>query len=84
MAIVIWYSVYWLAISTTTLALALAFIAYFTILPPLEVMQLVQVDWIIRVWLANLLPQILCASLLHLWLYEIKGQTTMLSLTLAH
>ena len=74
MAIVIWYSGYWLAISTTTLALALAFIAYCTILPPLEVMQIVQVDWIVRVWLANLVPHILCASLLHLWLYEMKGQ----------
>ena len=74
MAIVIWYSGYWLAVSTTTLALALAFIAYFTILPPLEAMQIVQVDWIIRVWLANLVPHILCASLLHLWLYEMKGQ----------
>ena len=74
MAIVIWYSGYWLAISTTTLALALTFIAYCTILPPLEVMQIVRVDWIVRVWLANLVPHILCASLLHLWLYEMKGQ----------
>ena len=69
-----WYSNYWLAASTTTLALALAFAAYFLILPPLEVMQNFKAEWIIRVWLANLVPHTLCAGMLHYWLYKIKGQ----------
>ena len=69
-----WYSNYWLAASTTTLALALAFTAYFIILPPLEVMQNFKAEWIIRVWLANLFPHTLCAGMLHYWLYKIKGQ----------
>ena len=69
-----WYSAYWLAASTTTLACVLAVIAYFTILPSLELMQKPQLDWIIRVWLANLIPHVTCAGLLHLWLYKFKGQ----------
>ena len=73
-AIFRWYSAYWLAASTTTLACVLAVIAYFTILPSLELMQKPQLDWIIRVWLANLIPHVTCAGLLHLWLYKFKGQ----------
>ena len=37
-------------------------------------MQKPQLDWIIRVWLANLIPHVTCAGLLHLWLYKFKGQ----------
>ena len=74
MAILKWYSAYWLAASTTTLAVVLGCMAYFTILPPLEAIQKVQVGWIIRVWLANLIPHIIFAGALHLWLYKIKGQ----------
>ena len=69
-----WYSAYWLAASTTTLALVLAIFAYFVILPPLEAMKNIQLAWILRVWLANLVPHCLCAGLLHLWLYKVKGQ----------
>ena len=73
-AVLRWYSTYWLAASTTTLASVLASAAYFTILPSIEAMQTPQLDWIIRVWLANLVPQIICAGGLHLWLYKFKGQ----------
>ena len=73
-AIMRWYSAYWLAASTTTLALVLAIAAYFTILPSLEAMQKPQLGWITRVWIANLVPHTICAGVLHLWLYKFKGQ----------
>ena len=43
-AVLRWYSAYWLAASTTTLALVLAIAAYFTILPSLEAMQTPHLD----------------------------------------
>ena len=80
MAVLRWYSSYWLAASTTTLALVLAVTAYFTILPSLEAMQKLQLDWIIKVWFANFIPHTLCAGMLHLWLYNSKDKKTILSL----
>ena len=74
LAVLRWYSAYWLAASTTTLALVLAITAYFTILPSLEAMQKPQLGWITRVWVANLVPHTICAGVLHLWLYKFKGQ----------
>jgi len=69
-----WYGAYWFEASTTTLCLVLAFVTYFMILPPLEAMQRLEAGWMIRVWLANLVPQCLCAGLLHYWLIMRKGQ----------
>lgn len=69
-----WYGAYWFEVSTTTLCLAFAFISYFLILPPLAEMAQFQLGWMARVWLANLVPQVLCAGLLHYWLIVRKGQ----------
>ena len=66
-----WYISYWLAASTTTLALILSITAYFTILPSLDLMKNLHFHWIIRVWLANLVPHIICAGLLHFLLYDV-------------
>ncbi len=74
MAVLRWYSTYWMVISTTTLALGLAFAAYFVFLPPLDAMQSFAPGWMFRVWLANLIPHCLCAGLLHMWLYHWRKQ----------
>jgi len=69
-----WYAAYWLVISTTTLGLVLAALAYVLILPPLETMQSLSFGWIARVWVANLVPHCVLAGGLHLWLYHWSGQ----------
>ena len=73
-AIFKWYAAFWFEASTTTLCFILALIAYFAILPPLETMQSLEWGWVMRVWLANLVPQCLIASTLHYWLITRKGQ----------
>ena len=73
-AILRWYGAYWFEISTTTLCLGLAFLAWLLILPPLETMQTLAPGWIARVWLANLVPQCLIAGGLHYWLITRKAQ----------
>ena len=73
-AIFKWYAAFWLEAATTTLCFILALIAYFAILPPLETMQSLEWGWVMRVWLANLVPQCLIASTLHYWLITRKAQ----------
>lgn len=73
-AIFKWYAAFWFEISTTTLCLVLALGAYFLILPDLAQMQSFAPGWMIRVWLANLVPQCLIAGGLHYWLITRKGQ----------
>lgn len=73
-AIIKWYAAFWFEISTTTLCFVLALGAYFLILPDLAQMQIFSADWMIRVWLANLVPQCLIAGALHHWLITRKGQ----------
>ncbi|WP_299165328.1 sterol desaturase family protein [uncultured Tateyamaria sp.] len=74
MAIFRWYAAFWFEISTTTLCLVLALLAYFLILPPLEAMQSLEWGWAMRVWLANLVPQCLIAGALHHWLITARKQ----------
>ena len=73
-AIYRWYAAFWLEISTTTLCFVLALGAYFLILPPLAEMQSLAWGWVIKVWLANLVPQVICAGTLHYWLIMRQGQ----------
>ncbi|WP_299684287.1 sterol desaturase family protein [uncultured Tateyamaria sp.] len=73
-AIFKWYAAFWLEASTTTLCFMLAVAAYFVILPPLEAMVTLDWGWVMRVWLANLVPQCLIAGTLHYWLITRKGQ----------
>ena len=74
LAIVKWYSAYWLAITTTTLTVVFAVFFFFAFLPPLEAMQSWHWSWVLRVYLANLIPHCLCAGLLHMWLYKWRAQ----------
>ena len=73
-AIFRWYAAFWFEFSTTTICLVLALVAYFAILPPLAAMQSLEWGWVIRVWLANLVPQCIIAGGLHYWLITRKGQ----------
>ena len=73
-AILRWYASYWFAASTTTLAMVLAIVIFYLFLPPLEAMSEFAIGWILRVWLGNLIPHIICAGLLHFWLYKWRGQ----------
>ncbi|WP_298916606.1 sterol desaturase family protein [uncultured Roseobacter sp.] len=73
-AIFRWYAAFWLEISTTTLCFVLALAAYFVILPELAEMQVLAWGGVIKVWLANLVPQVICAGTLHYWLIMRKGQ----------
>jgi len=74
LAILRWYRAYWLALTTTTLTIAFSIIVFFAVLPPLEAMREWNPDWVLRVYLANLIPHCVCAGLLHYWLYMRKGQ----------
>ena len=73
-AVLRWIASAWLVLSTTTLCMTLAIVAYATLLPPLESMATWQPEWVFRLWLANLIPHCVCASLLHWWLFRRKGQ----------
>ena len=64
-----WYAAFWLERSTTTLCLAIALIAYVTILPELAEIQVR--GW---GWLTYLVPQVICAGTLHYWLITRKGR----------
>ncbi|UWR11501.1 sterol desaturase family protein [Sulfitobacter mediterraneus] len=73
-AVLRWYAAYWLAVSTITITAVFSVAIYFTLLPALETMQSFQAGWMVRVWLANLLPQAICAGGLHMWLYHWRKQ----------
>ncbi|MFV2034038.1 MAG: sterol desaturase family protein, partial [Halocynthiibacter sp.] len=73
-AILRWFSAYWLVLSTVTLSLGVAVFAWLLFLPDLSTMRVIAPGWIIRVWLVNIVPMILLAGGLHLWLYKFKGQ----------
>jgi len=69
-----WYSGAWLQITSLTLCMVLAVTAYVLFFPGLEAMQSFAPGWMFRIWLLNIVPQILVAGGLHWWLYMRKGQ----------
>ena len=73
-AVLRWYAAFWLEISTTTLTLTLAFVFYFAMLPALADMQTLHWSWMAQVYLANAIPHITLAGLLHMWLYRWRRQ----------
>lgn len=72
-AVVRWCRAYWMALTASTLTVAFAVFVFFAILPPLETMKEWNRDWVLRVYLANLVPHCVCAGLLHYWLYMREG-----------
>lgn len=73
-AVLSWYRGAWLQITSITTCFVIAVIVYAFFLPPLEDMQTLRADWILRIWLLNMVPQIVVASTLHWYLYIRKGQ----------
>ncbi len=69
-----WYAGFWLEASTTTLCFALAMIAWYLVLPPLETMATPAPGWILTLWLCNLVPHCVAAGGLHWWLIGSEGQ----------
>ena len=69
-----WLTVSWLVVSTTTLSLVLAALAYVTLLPALSDMATLAPGWMFRLWLANLIPHCLIAGTLNWWLFIARGQ----------
>jgi sterol desaturase/sphingolipid hydroxylase (fatty acid hydroxylase superfamily) len=74
MAVLRWYSAYWLVLSTTTLCLGLAILAWALWLPSLAETATLRPGWVMRVWLGFLIPQILLAGGLHYWLLQRNRQ----------
>ena len=69
-----WYRGAWLQLTAVTVPFVLAIAIWWTLVPPLEAMVEFAPGWMLRVWLANLVPQVLVAGGLHWWLYMRKGQ----------
>ena len=73
-AVLNWYRGAWLTITSVTVTFILAVAVYSWFLPPLEAMQNLEPGWMFRIWLINIIPQIVFAGGLHWWLYIRKGQ----------
>jgi len=73
-AVLAWYKGAWLQITALSIPFLLAIAIWIVFIPPLTEMQSFAPAWMARVWLANLLPQILVAGGLHWWLYARKAQ----------
>ena len=69
-----WYRGSWLQITSISIALLIAIVAYTSALPPLENMKTFEAGWMFRIWLLNMIPQIAVAGSLHWWLYVRKSQ----------
>ncbi|MEM8730947.1 MAG: sterol desaturase family protein [Pseudomonadota bacterium] len=69
-----WYAAYWLVISTTTLTVVLAILVWAFWLPRLTSEAYQGWSPLGRIWLSLLVPQIVVAGGLHLWLYRFTGQ----------
>lgn len=69
-----WISRYWIAISPVTLQFAAAWAILAWLQPDAETMQTLSWDWVLQVWVRNLLLLILFAGGLHLWFYTLGMQ----------
>ena len=69
-----WYRGAWFQVTAVTVPFLLALAMWWALIPPLERMQHFAFGWMLQVWLANLIPQILVAGGLQWWLYGRKGQ----------
>tara|TARA_B100001094_G_scaffold38723_1_gene33119 strand:+ start:3460 stop:4449 length:990 start_codon:yes stop_codon:yes gene_type:complete len=69
-----WISSYWLAISSVTVELALAYAVYTWFQPSWEAMQSLSPGWIAHIWLRNVILICLIAGGLHLWFITFTKQ----------
>jgi hypothetical protein len=69
-----WIASYWLALSSVTVELALAWSVYVWFQPGWEEMRVLSLSWAAQIWLRNLVLLVLVAGGLHLWFITMKGQ----------
>lgn len=73
-AVLKWYRGALLPISALSTCFLMGCAVYWFFLPPLGEMTEFRAPWMFRIWLMNMIPQILVAGSLHWWLYIRKGQ----------
>ena len=73
-----WLAASWLSLSMIVLELAAAVLVYVMFLPELATMQTVSVDWIVQIWLRNLILLFLVAHSMHLYFCQFRKQGTAL------
>lgn len=69
-----WISTYWLALSSVTLELFLAWVIYRWFQPDSETMRNLSISWIMQIWVRNLILIFLIAGSLHMWFYRYCAQ----------
>ncbi|MEM9500143.1 MAG: sterol desaturase family protein [Pseudomonadota bacterium] len=69
-----WIASYWVAVSSVTLELALAFIVYTWFQPSWDTMQTLSPGWIAQIWVRNVILICLVAGGLHLWFITFAAQ----------
>lgn len=69
-----WIASYWLALSSVTVELLLAWAVYVWFQPGWEEMRVLSLSWAAQIWLRNLVLLALVAGGLHLWFITMKGQ----------
>jgi len=74
MAVLAWYRGAWLQITSVTVTFLIAVLVYVWFLPPMAEMRTLAPGWIITIWLLNIIPQAVVASVIHWYLYIHKGQ----------
>ena len=79
-AIFEWYASYWFQLSTTTLALILALLAWVFFFPSISSFQKLNWQSYGTLYLLNLVPHCFFAGGIHHWLYDIKDRLKNLNL----
>ncbi len=69
-----WLMASWLAIGTHLLCLTLAGTVYFLLQPTAAEMQTLSLEWMVQIWLRNLLIIFMVAGALHFYFYILKKQ----------
>lgn len=74
MAFVKWISGYWLAISSVVMEFFLAWAVFAWFQPDAGTMQNLAWEWVVQIWLRNLVLIFMVAGGLHLWFYSFTAQ----------
>lgn len=69
-----WLAGSWLTLSTTTIWVGLAFAVWAWATPPLETMKTLSWDWILLIYVRNLVIMTIVAGGLHLYFYALRAQ----------
>lgn len=69
-----WIAARWLRVAENSILLGLATLCWFYLQPPLEVVQTLSFDWILMMYVRNLLLMTVVAGGLHLYFYTFRKQ----------